>query len=323
MPKRDWRPTASSLALGLLALAIWSLLIWSVAYQQAYRTDYKNYATGQSAEDARQEIEHVCAALTVPAEYTQCVERVLGTERDNRRADNDLKAQESMAFWATLLTIATMVQIVIGGIGLFLLVGAFEQGAVQLRNARKANVAATRANLATREVSEAQIREARRLGEAQVRAYVTCTKCEVVRVGAATKPSAKATIKNSGQSPAAVVRVKISVGVERLPQMNNVMILVWNEESTRGLAASGEDEVSATAKYPLSAEDFASIEQGKSAVFVYVEISYIDVFGKQNDVEQRFLYANGQLKRRTREADVATYGNRFRWGYKDADNHKS
>jgi hypothetical protein len=40
---------------------------------------------------------------------------------------------------------------------------------------------------------------------------------------------------------------------------------------------------------PLTAEDFAGLKSGKRAIFVYGEITYLDVFGKRRFTRYRYF----------------------------------
>jgi hypothetical protein len=175
---------------------------------------------------------------------------------------------------------------------------------------------------ATREAvrsAEDAVDVTRNIGEAQVRAYVMCSKCEVFLGGADNRPLAIVEIKNSGQSPAAAVQTKVFVRTGKWPEKREVVILVWSMLDTRGLVAGGTDQFKAYSKSALSPEEIEDIRSGTKAIFVRVDITYVDVFGMINDVEQQFAFTANHIREGKQEAEVASYGNRFRWGHKPAD----
>lgn len=147
------RPVGTVLAVGVFSLAVWTFLVWSLASQHSYRARYSEYAVGQSAEDARKEIQTVCAAEKSPTDYVACTERALATERDNRRADYDLQAQQDMAQWAIVMTAISAAQAVVGAVGLYFLVGSFRQTAIQAHAAQRAIAKATVANVIARDTA--------------------------------------------------------------------------------------------------------------------------------------------------------------------------
>lgn len=185
-----------------MLVILWSVFIWGYSAQNAYRTH-----AGEERAAAHER--HRQGSECTPTRFLldPCAPGQVAPEGDGQTAEYDLAAQNKMADWAALMVMVSTAGLFVSIFGIYFI------RATLLKTAEAVEVSTASANAASDANSIARVN-----GEAQVRAYVTCTKCEVVRVGAATKPSAK---------------------------------------------------------------------------------------------------------RRTREADVATYGNRFRWGYKDADNHKS
>lgn len=188
-------PAGSTVALALIAFGVWTALVWSLANQHSHRTRYTDYATGQSAEYARQEIETVCSREAAPSGYVECAERVLGTERDNRRSDYDLEAQQDMAQWAFVLVAITAGQAVIGGIGLYLLIGTFRQTAIQAHAAQRASAKSTVANVIARENAKSERRPWLKIaaGPSEGGGFIS---------QGALNPRIKFEIKNLGQTPA-------------------------------------------------------------------------------------------------------------------------
>jgi hypothetical protein len=177
-------------------------MIWGISSQKAYQSNYSDYAAGQSAQDARQEIEAVCTRELTPGGYIECAERVLGTERDNRRSDYDLQAQQNMAQWAAIMAAIGGVQAVIGAVGLYLIVGTFRQTAAQAHAAQRGVASNTRANIIARDAAT----EATRIANESRRAWVgfeSVTISPEARVDAnQVHVNVTVALKNYGHTPA-------------------------------------------------------------------------------------------------------------------------
>src|SRR5690606_8071955 len=159
-----------------------------------------------------------------------------------------LRAQQDMALWALGVLLVSVASTGVSLVGVFLLI-------ISLSQTRRA------------------IKDTRELGEAEVRAYVTCTECQISNVATGYAPKASIKLRNSGQTPAANVRTKIALDIANWPDRNGVHILAWEVDDTRGLSAGGVDGVETEAKRHLTRDDIQAIQDGKIAIFAIVEIS--------------------------------------------------
>jgi hypothetical protein len=278
-------------------LAVVLIGLWGYRTEQNPQPSYSPHAAqGETAEQGDSKPHVVGAVSPTGAPHN---EHDSQTASDGGEQPKDgLLWGDGLAQWA--MAAAAVLSLLISGWAVWLVKRTFDKTAEAVATAREANATA------------------RELGEAQVRAYVTCTECEVSKIGVGLKPRANLKFKNSGQSPAANVRIKVAVRTDRFPQSEHVVVLAWSTEDTRGMAAGGEVPVEQSAKVPMTEETFAQFQGDGLAIYVFVELSYIDVFGMQNDVEQRFVYRK-HLMPKSRSAEIAAYGNRFRWGHKKAD----
>jgi hypothetical protein len=125
------------------------------------------------------------------------------------------------------------------------------------------------------------VNESRRIGEAQVRAYLTFEKLECRR--APDGVSFKATVKNSGSSPALAAQIIITI-IHKDGSKSNIEPL---EEHTIGAQSLGE-----------FAECFWLYDSAidKGVIIVEVAVGYADVFGGLKKIHDRFALAPVDLE---------------------------
>lgn len=125
----------------------------------------------------------------------------VASEREEQREVADLKAQMDMARWAFWMLIATGATVILTGVGVVLIWRTLlytRQAAVH------AGEAVVEAGNATKAAQDA-VEETRRIGEAQVRAYLTCVGGEFLVSARLLKLRLR--VKNTGQSPAPECRI--------------------------------------------------------------------------------------------------------------------
>lgn len=126
------------------------------------------------------------------------------------------------------------------------------------------------------------VRSAERTAELQLRAYLQVTKA---LVGWSGGPVVKVEVRNSGQTPAYGVALRVSVGLDPIVPIESL--------SARANVGGGES-FSIEIPYAgaaLSDEDIDCIEQGTKAWYVFGEISYRDIFRKERFTGLRYMLA--------------------------------
>lgn len=174
----EWRPVLRIFGIGLAALAL-SLLVLFAGYWIGKSSGfYDAQANGYSYQDREATSRRVgncfgkAQSRTVTA---RCAEEAIKAGHEHSRSEHDLTAQREMADWTWWLLIVAFIQTPITAVGIVLL----------LRNIQQADDALV---------------ETRRIGEAQTRAYLSISGCQVMfRVE---KMSIRPMLQNSGQSPA-------------------------------------------------------------------------------------------------------------------------
>lgn len=179
MPRGDWGIVAT--LVGCLILASVGLWHSQIRLNNSLENGYPSYEhTTQGPTDSKG-----VAVIPKPevVEYRKPCERTKGRDESDLcaqwRAAKAAENSASLAEWGFWITVA-------GAFGLF---ATIIQGRVGLARAREAN------------------KISREIGEAQVRAYLSVESARLVVTE--TMPFWEVTIKNSGQSPAAVANLKI------------------------------------------------------------------------------------------------------------------
>ena len=128
-----------------------------------------------------------------------------------------------------------------------------------------------------------QLRTSRR----QLRAYVVVANAGIVTDGEETAPTAVVTIKNSGQTPAHDVVNVSGIAIGLFPPPPSLKLTISdNDFATEGRSrqtlGSENTSISQTmAGRLLTDEEKQAIIEGTSAIYVFGEIRYTDVFGKR------------------------------------------
>jgi hypothetical protein len=218
------------------------------------------------------------SVATTPPTIQGTLQRIAGAleaANNKRESDDDadhtrrdLAAQEDMAFWAKLMFWAASAETIVTGIGVWLVLRT-------LIHTRRA------ANYTKDAVDEAknQTAETRRIGEAQVRAYVSWSGVRPgVSFNVEDAPVAirlTAHIRNTGQSPSTLRALYVDCPVVAVGEMPTVTFSLEDARTNHELGAGAE--FSFLDQYiPIAA---ASASRAKSAVcYIVAWCAYRDVF---------------------------------------------
>lgn len=197
-------------------------------------------------------------------------------------SERDLVAQQTMAFWTGWMAFASIIGVGIGGFGLFYLARTYGQ-----------------AKLAT-EAANRTANEARRIGEAQVRAYISYSNASCTLHGDYASLELSFSVENSGASPAQ--DVSISNGEAILfsaPEGLGVVFdyLATSEESLRFGDVPAGESLLCEIMCRTTHEDSAAIgkmlqEFGRAKLLFWGQVTFIDVF---NTVHIEDVHASGTV----------------------------
>jgi len=249
----------------------------AVAYKQN-QTQQREQTATYAADPSQKQAREACYGVSGLVQYDNCIAEKQKAQREEQRSQHDLQAQQDMAFWALGMFLSTVL-----GVGVTL------AGVYYVRHTL----------IATREAVAAANRtadEAKRIGEAQVRAYVTVRDVQMSLKQGRRHPTVSFEVGNSGNSPALEVTPSASV---------KFIILGGNKEigdfgGSAGvllgtLAQGGERNYSIEVRtLALSDEDINLLKNNRTLVEVRISLQYKDVFTapirEQFNFRGRFRY---------------------------------
>lgn len=240
-------------AIVAVAFVTFALIFGLIGYFEGFdqgQGGRESVYTNQHHESAEDRIQDRCIALP-DARQAECIKEAIETSGEYQRAEKDLSAQQQMAEWAKWMLVMT---VVMAAITMFGVVFVWQ------------TLVATRA----------MALDAQRIGEAQVRAYLTVGEAEV-RLEVSrdrVKWRVDASFRNSGNSPASGINAKIT---HVLGQHVSAPIVIrdlpagLNEK--RGIWVSQEPD---SLCFHLGSET-------KVVFRAAIEVEYRDVFNKQRE----------------------------------------
>jgi hypothetical protein len=272
MLKRDRGGVRS--AVGIVTLSVIFVLSCLTAWD--FASSYTRHAVqaeihaSSEADTTEQEIARSCPA---PA-TTECIARVVKASREQQRSEADLNAQRDMAKWAFAMVIVSAL-----GTGIVLLGLLFiSQTLLETRKGNKIN---------------------RRIGEAQVRAYLSVSGGSYTFVEGG-NCTAGLVITNQGNSPAKDVNVRwaLIAGIRRIGGGNLAFLNPDRIEVDLGASIANRIPTSTptttainfraeTVRHARSLDILEHIGLGKGISFV-CEVGWTDVFDRKQ-TEQFFL----------------------------------
>jgi hypothetical protein len=254
----------------LTALLVLLLVVWQISAQITENRTYAERNAHHYAESAHDEIERSCITRT-PAEIANCVEQITKASEDSQRAEYDLKAQRDMSEWSFWVLCVSGLGIVFTAVGIWFV----RENLIEMQRQRT--------------ISESAIKVSKDIGQAQVRAYLTCVggRYKIDSFGLVCYTS----IANNGQSPPKNIEMKaeIIVSLDKrekgsvVPDLLNIKTkanfggcqIVPSGQEREGLLWFTPDEI--------GHEGFNAIMNGDTKFTVHMALYWDDVF----DVPQR------------------------------------
>lgn len=180
MPDSYWSRHATVIAAVIIGIGF-ALVVGSVTYRQYQVGRYANSQSREHADanerKATQDIAERCAFSFAPAEAIRgCVSESVSAYQARNNDNQDLQAQQQMAFWALVMAIVSGGSLVISGIALAALIDSLNQTRTAIRNDRE-------------------------IGEAQARAYLSIVRISI-GIGVDYSIIFQVSVTNSGHSPA-------------------------------------------------------------------------------------------------------------------------
>ncbi|MEP5730053.1 MAG: hypothetical protein ABJL67_11870 [Sulfitobacter sp.] len=218
------------------------------------------------AHHAQSEINRACRDADTVAQ-AECISRVIQATNEHKRSESDLVAQRNMSRWAGWMLLVTAVMAIITTAGVYFV---------------------WRTLKATQKMAD----DTRRIGEAQVRAYLSIedVSVEIDMMDGIVVQNIAVRIGNSGQSPAR--EVMVSTCFTDTPGSN--LYVDWPDIS----AGTSHTKVS-NLSTPKSELVFGNANETHIVVFVTIRIRHRDVFGRRHELLEEFQarceYASGAV----------------------------
>lgn len=254
-------------------VAIWRIASEHGAIVHEQGSNARNYAAR-----AEQDIEDRCLLLDTVAK-AKCISEIIQSTNEHQRAEKDLIAQTEMSLWAFWMVVISCFTVILTGVGVWFVFRTAQFTHKTLIEAEKT----TKAAIDT-------VDETRRIGESQTRAYIEFHSREFIPVFSSEISSApigfrfRITIKNSGQTPAHLVRSITTFNTGPNDRNRKVSVLV-----KMGTECEINQKIGAGTTYYLGApvlpsEDIRNLPKD-SCIYIFGLIEYRHIFSKSDEVE--------------------------------------
>lgn len=299
MPERDW---SLATAFGVIAVVCFGFVIglWAGADNQYTREQDQQTASQPNGGTLDADAFWEGRRGTAESYEAVCDRPIDGSQADlcqQWRSAQAASEAAGYAFFSLFLSAGAL-------IGLFWTV-------ILSNKATAAATEATRAAIKNNEITT-------QIGEAESRAYVVASGCQMNSVIVGGRPYAFVTFKNSGVTPAMRVTVRGSIIVGPYPQPKLYsQPLTSIDRHTASLAGGAADPATTTVRrfIPLTHEEMEAIKAKIEAIYIYVVIEYFDVFGKFNRTRATFICTEPSDS----QARRGMYGNSAEWGIEPTD----
>lgn len=206
--------------------------------------------------------------------------------RENERARNeaDLRAQQEMARWSYWMMVFSGAAVALTGVGVILIWRTL----LYTRDAAKAAADAVKEAENATAAARDSVKETKRLGEAQARAYlnITSANCEAYE----DKFFVFVKIKNSGPTPAHILSIEYMLIRDQVGENrpSSGPFYPFDTSVTQVVAAADAESASAVWSYEqVGGDDFKFIFRPTPLAIVIVTVTWHDVFRKKQSA--RFL----------------------------------
>lgn len=273
MSKRYWDGQSAPFIVVIVGLLIVGVLAFELASDRE-RTRYEQQRTADYAQNAEAHIQRTCVGMDAVAQAV-CIREIVKATNEHQRAERDLSAQQEMARWALYMLIATVATVIVTGVGVYYVRRTLAESV----RATNAAVDAAKAGLKANEIAEDAAILGRRMGQAQVRAYLSCVGGSFSAYRGFLTLAFSA--RNTGQSPAMQCFINYRVrwfssetGEIWLPekQVEAFFIGAGLEETTGGYLSSSDG---------LTAEMSESFRANDMIVSGECVMKWTDIFGME------------------------------------------
>lgn len=241
--------------------------------QSGHNTGTQEASASEYQQSAKRNAQIACRDLETAA-IADCIYDEISSARQQEQGEQDLAAQQWMAWWAGFLTVITAATTLISWIALRYLRDTFVKTAEMAEGANEA----TKAMLDANEI-------AREIGQAQVRAYIKCSKVTCKPMGQNHTDDLFSVVietKNLGQSPALNMQVIVGIEIFEFPDKRAGAPLQINAPHDSIMAPQGDATALLSFGYAKGAAD--AVRASKAYIRITVAYVYDDVFGERTEL---------------------------------------
>lgn len=215
-------------------------------------------------DDSPNSAESVPATQAELAAIARALERIASQPPEpdeERRAVDDLKAQQRMAGWAIWMGILTGAQVLVGIVGVIAVLNTLKQGREALDRAQDANDLA------------------RASAERQLRAYITIDKVYATDVAPGKKPEFHFSYINTGQTPATITSICRVAAFIPAPCDEARISFPRKKRSSVAMGGGQQNRQTSTIPKALDQTLFDHFIAGRMNFVFAGVITYRDIFG--------------------------------------------
>jgi len=196
MSGSNWGPITTSVnaVFAVVFICLFALAVWNMSASYTRNSIDAGRNTAEDSKNTKQKIESTCIATDRTA-FSECVYEIVKTTNDAQRAEEDLSAQKDMAEWAFWMLTVSGLGIALTVVGIYFVRENLREMQLQRAIGHSAVEAAKESNTV-----------ARKIGEAQVRAYVVCEEANCKTTKNTIELWIK--LKNYGQTPAKNIQIE-------------------------------------------------------------------------------------------------------------------
>lgn len=274
-----------------LALVLSCLIIAGLSYSQGRESERRYKAPQQHAESAKTYAQRACVGLEPTAAF-ECIIDAVETSSETARAEQDLDAQQWMAFWALLMVIVSTIMAVVTGIGIYYVKQTLDATLTAVDETGKA----TKAMLDANEIADETAKR-------QLRAYMGINKYDLTpyEIGVVGTGRFMVAMQNFGQTPAIALTTQVSYAITEWVD-RDTRPEAWNFESDRFPidVAPGAPMFREIYFSEHAAAHLVELQTGASALWVKFHAVYDDIFGRRHEqttlfYSRRSSYLSGDM----------------------------
>lgn len=253
-----------------LALLLSCLLVGLIAFSQGRDSERRHKSPYEHTESAKSYARRTCVGLDRAAAF-ECISDAVEASNEVARAEQDLDAQQWMAFWAMLALGVSAITALVTGIGVWYVKQTLDATLVAVKETGDATKAMNR-----------QIDLAEEAHALENRAWLFFDSWNVIptRDGPVGEPVAltvETKWRNSGQTPA--FNVRIDLEIHKLPA--GCPLPIWeNPAPTDGKSIVGPGAIISANAGPMKSQFMSDFLNSRADFYLFCKVVYSDVFEK-------------------------------------------